>query len=97
MNSITQIAKRHGLTLKELAEKIGISESTLKATIGKNGNPSVNTLKKIANAIGCEVGDFFAPTNYNANTIVGFIKYRGKIKEINSCDDVRELLNEIGQ
>lgn len=58
MLRIKEIIKAKGITAKELAAKIGISEGALSLAI--NGNPTVETLEKIASALGVPVSDLFA-------------------------------------
>ena len=54
---IKSVAKSHGLTMVQVAEKLEISKGGLSQLI--NGNPTINSLRSIADAIGCRVGDFF--------------------------------------
>lgn len=54
---IKEIAKRKGVSLEELAEKLGINRVTLSRNI--NGNPTVKTLETIAEALEVEVRDLF--------------------------------------
>lgn len=60
---IKRSIKANGLTVKEVAERMGITPVGLSQHI--NGNPSVEVLERIAAAIGCNVGDFFAPQPTN--------------------------------
>ena len=60
---IKKVIKANGLTVKEVAERMGITREGLSNHI--NGNPSVQVLERIAAAIGCSVGDFFAPQPSN--------------------------------
>ena len=46
-----------GITQKELASRLGISEVTLSRAT--NGNTSIDTLEKIATALGVEVSELF--------------------------------------
>lgn len=55
--NIKKVIKAKGLTSKEVADRMGITTVGLSQHI--NGNPSVQVLERIAEAIGCEVGDFF--------------------------------------
>ena len=55
---IKKVARAYGVTMVQVAEKMGISKGGLSQLI--NGNPTIASLRSIANAIGCEVGDFFA-------------------------------------
>lgn len=63
---IKKAIKANSLTVKEVAERMGITPVGLSQHI--NGNPSVEVLERIAAAIGCEVGDFFAPQPTNTIT-----------------------------
>ena len=56
--NIKKVIKAKGLTSKEVADRMGITTVGLSQHI--NGNPSVQILHRIADAIGCEVGDFFS-------------------------------------
>lgn len=64
--NIKELCKRKGVTQKELAEKLGIAEISLSRSI--NGNPTLETLEKIAEGLGVEVTELFAPKG--DNTIV---------------------------
>ena len=61
---IKQQAKQHGLTTQMLADKLGIARQVLSSQI--NGNPTITTLGKIADAIGCDVKDFFTGDDDNS-------------------------------
>ena len=54
---ILELCKERGLTQKELAEKMGISRVGLSKAI--NGNTTITTLKKVAEALGVPVYDLF--------------------------------------
>ncbi len=56
---IKQIAKQKGVTYKQIAASLGISEQGFKNLLQKN-NPTVATLYKIADALGVSVACFFA-------------------------------------
>lgn len=58
---IKSAIKRAGKTSKEVAEILGITEVGLSQHV--NGNPSVATLQKIADAVGCDVSDLFENKN----------------------------------
>ncbi len=55
---IKSVAKAHGYTLVQVAQKMGITKGGLSQSI--NGNPTITSLRAVADAIGCKVGDFFA-------------------------------------
>ena len=50
--NIKKLRKKHKLSQEQLARKAGITYSTLiKIESGANGNPTINTLKKLADAL----------------------------------------------
>ena len=63
---IKRVIKANGLTVKEVAERMGITSVGLSQHI--NGNPSVEVLERIAAAVGCKVGGVFAPQPTNTIT-----------------------------
>ena len=62
---ITEHCKMQGITLQELADKMGVARSTLANTLSK-GNPTIETLSKIADALGVEVTDLFEKSSDEA-------------------------------
>jgi len=57
---IKESRKRLGLTLQELADKAGLYKSNISDIENeKRFKPNIRTLEKIANALNCEIGDFF--------------------------------------
>lgn len=63
---IKEVLKEKGVTAKELAVRIGVSQPAMSFAI--NGNPTAETLTKIASALGVSVGDLFAAPKEGAIT-----------------------------
>ena len=67
---IKSVIKAHGYTIERIANEWeskngkSITRGALSQSI--NNNPTIDTLQKIANVIGCMVGDFFADELDNA-------------------------------
>ena len=63
---IKKVIKEHGLTITEVAERMGVNKGTLSNTISHR-NMTINKLRRIATAVGCNISEFFAdedkPTN----------------------------------
>lgn len=66
MFDFEQILKKRGIKQKDLADKLGITPQTLHSTL-KN-NPTVLSLQKIAEVIGCEMADFFPPSSKSTHS-----------------------------
>lgn len=59
---IKDVLKKYGITQIALAERLGINRVSLNATLN-NPNIKLSTLDKIADAIGCDVTEFFTPAD----------------------------------
>ena len=55
---VKEILKERGLSQKDLAGKMGVAEISLSRSI--NGNPSMDTLIKMAEALDVEMGELFS-------------------------------------
>lgn len=60
--------RAHGLTVQEVADRMKITRVTLSSHI--NGNPSVEILGRIAEAIGCRITELFASDEETNSSIV---------------------------
>lgn len=54
---IKSVIQRHGMRIQDVAAKMGIKQSSLSGMI--TGNPTVKTLRLIAENCGCSVAEFF--------------------------------------
>ena len=86
---ILEICKQVGITQKELAERIGLSAVGLSKAI--NGNPTKDTLEKIASALNVKITELFEePTNIN-----GYIELDGTIHKVTSKEDIKKLAENL--
>ena len=68
---IKETLKQSGLTQNELAERLGINRVSLSRLLSDKNDMRISTIKKIADAIGCDVTEFFTPdekTEHNTIT-----------------------------
>ncbi|WP_406683330.1 helix-turn-helix domain-containing protein [Seonamhaeicola sp. MEBiC1930] len=79
---IKEIIKKKGFTVTSFADKIGMTQVSLSRII--NGNPTVDTLEKIAKALEVEVRDLFSGKNPEENDL--FIMKDGKPVSIGKID-----------
>lgn len=56
---IGTIMQEYRASQKLIADKMGVKPSSISQTLSGNGNPTIDTLQKIADAIGCERWEFF--------------------------------------
>ncbi|MEG1644014.1 MAG: helix-turn-helix transcriptional regulator [Bacteroidales bacterium] len=59
MLRIKELCREKGITGRELAVKLGMSEVGLYKTISDNGNPPLRRLEEIATALGVPVSELF--------------------------------------
>ena len=61
MLHIKEALKKRGLKQIDLAERLGINRVSLSRLLSDKNDMRVSTIKKIADAIGCDVAEFFTP------------------------------------
>ena len=52
-----EVIKKKGMTIEEVASKMGITKGSLSAAL--NGNPTVSYLTRVADTINCDIRDLF--------------------------------------
>ncbi|NDV93482.1 XRE family transcriptional regulator [Dysgonomonas sp. 521] len=85
---IKEVLKEKGYTIQSLSEVMGVNRVSLTNSI--NGNPTVETLEKIASTIGVDISELFI-----SDGIMGIIRAKGITYEINSIEDLKKILAEI--
>ena len=56
---VKEVLREKGITQKELAERLGITEVGLSKSLGESGNPSLSTLSKIAVVLEVDFTELF--------------------------------------
>ncbi|MFV0392076.1 MAG: helix-turn-helix domain-containing protein [Paludibacteraceae bacterium] len=88
MLQIKEVIKSNGLTNKEVANRMNISEVGLSQHI--NGNPSYNVLVRIADAIGVDVSELFA----KPHPIFGVLVLNGKTYQIETFEQLERFYSD---
>jgi len=88
---IKEICKQKGLTMGEIAEKIGISPVNLSASL--NGNPTLNRLQEVADILGVEIPDLFVKESHPQ--IRGYLEYAGEIIKVESLETIKKFIKKI--
>lgn len=89
---IKELCKEKDITLEELAKAINTSQSSISRIITGNGNPTMETLKKIAEALGVKLSDLFEKKE---SDIIGFLRVHGYLKQVASLEDLEQLVDDI--
>lgn len=85
---VKEICKEKGMTMKELAEKIGINPITLTQSL--NGNPTLSRLTEVAMILDVDVADLFREPKPKSD-VHGCIYINGKPHLISCVDDIIKL------
>ena len=56
---IKELLKERGMTISDLAEKIGVAQASVSRMLGENGNPTYDMLTKMVSALGLEIQELF--------------------------------------
>jgi transcriptional regulator with XRE-family HTH domain len=84
---IKEIVKQQGSSLGELSEKMGIARESLSRAI--NGNPTLDTLTKIADALNVHITELF-----EKDPISGIIVINGETHRIETFDQLVRLCED---
>ena len=94
MLRIKEVLKEKGVSIQELADMLNIGVKTVSRQINCNPSaPNLDTLQKIANALGVHITELFEQPKKSGNTpeVSGFIKIDKQIHEIKNIDDFKDL------
>ena len=89
---IKEILKLRGMSMMDLAERLGINRVNLSSSI--NGNPTIATLEKIANILQVDLAELFAKPVVE-NVVTGYLEYNGEIHKIESISDIVNFVEMI--
>lgn len=94
-NRVRSICQRQNRSLTDVAEKMGIARENLNKILGEKGNPTLETLQKLATALDVEVWELFTDTmpTRSLGDVHGVIYIGGKPTLLNSMADLENLLN----
>ena len=70
MLQIKEALKKRGLTQNELADRLGINRVSLCRLLSDKNDMRISTIKKIADAIGCDVTEFFTKAEPEEHNVI---------------------------
>lgn len=88
---IKRVAKEKGITMAEIAEKIGISPINLSTSL--NGNPTLKRLSEVADVLNVPVRELFR----DDDIVRGYIELDGHIERIECYADLEKMLKRTRQ
>lgn len=88
---VKEIIKQKGYTMEDVAKKMEIKRESLSRAI--NGNPTLDTLKKIADALNVSVPELFAPQS--GSDFTALIDNKGELKRFDSAEELKRFLEKI--
>lgn len=86
---VKDLIKQKGMTMQQFAEILGVTRDTLTRNI--NGNPTLETLERIANALEVDISELFVRNALDSD-VNGYVKVKGTLYEVHSFEDLRKLL-----
>lgn len=91
---IKEVAKSKGMTMAQIAEKLGINPITLSQSL--NGNPTLSRLTEVANVLGVDVSELFVQPK-GKQDIHGCIFVDGDPVIVNNKTDLLKLATTLNK
>lgn len=89
---IKEAIKEQGFTVQSVAEKIGKSKQSLHGIIEK-GNPTINTLSDIANAIDVPISKLYE--EIPEENLVALIQHKGDFYKASTIEELEKIVEKI--
>ena len=86
---IRELAKSKGMTMADIAKKIGITHITLSQSL--NGNPTLSRLEEVAEVLGVDVSELFVSPRPGREEIHGCIFVDGDPVVVNNKEELLKL------
>lgn len=91
MLQVQRICKEKGLTMQEVASRLGITYQSLYDSI--KGNPTLKRLQDIANALNVEVSELFAPKE----DFIAFVRINGETQTFTNKERLKEFADGLNK
>ena len=89
---VVELAHQRGLTMSDIAKKVGISRVNLSNSL--NGNPTLSRLTEVAEILGVEVSELFKPAS-TQKVVSGYLECDGLIVKGDSLDAIKRFVAEV--
>lgn len=92
---IQKVIRERGFSQNQVADALGVTKSSLSQSV-HNDNTSVKMMRRIADIIGCRVGDFFADEmTVEEEGMVALVSAHGRFWRCASTSELRKAADEI--
>jgi transcriptional regulator with XRE-family HTH domain len=92
---IKEVAKSRGMTMAQIAERLGINPITLSQSL--NGNPTLSRLTEVADALGVDVGELFVQPRAAKEEIHGCLFIDGDPVIVDSKQELLDLVKTLNK
>lgn len=92
---IREVARSKGMTMAQIAEKLGINPITLSQSL--NGNPTLSRLTEVANVLGVDVSELFVSPRAGREEIHGCLFIDGDPVIVNSKEELMKLATALNK
>lgn len=94
MHRVKELIRERGLTQEEFATQLGMTRVAFNQMI--NRNPSLSSLKRIADALGVQMWELFATReDVGKEELIGIIRHRGQIYTATSVKELSWVIDNI--
>lgn len=91
---IKELCKEKGMNITQLAEVMGIKQESLSRAI--NGNPTIETLQKIADALKVELWELFTSST-SKEELTALIAHKGEFYRASTVAELENIVEKIKQ
>lgn len=91
---IKELCKEKGINITQLAEVMGIKQESLSRAI--NGNPTIETLQKIADALKVELWELFTSST-SKEELTALIAHKGEFYRASTVAELENIVEKIKQ
>lgn len=88
---IQELMKKKGVNGRSLAALVGTTQPNISALLSGKCSPNLNSLEKVASALGVEVYELFAP-RVPSPRVVGFVKSDRGVFYVESLSELKDIV-----
>ena len=92
---IKRAAKAHGITIISLSERLCVSRQTVHYYCEQGDKNPLAQLERIAEAIGCDVSEFFEQDKSKEGDFVAFVRRNGETRTFDTEGDLIEYVDTL--